>query len=712
MSTKTILSVEGMTCSSCAQGISRHLEKKGYHHVHVSYEDGEVEMELNEKIPLTNVIQEINSLGYKASDKLKTELKKEGSGLSKLQWHFLICVVFTVPLFLHMFIPFAFLHQPFVQFLLCLPVIITGMIHFGKSAWGSLKHGMPNMDVLISLGSLTAFFYSLAGWLFLKNTGGHYLFFETAATIITLLLLGNIIEQRSLKKTQSALEELTRMQAQTATKIFDALTDKEHTKEIAASSLQTNDLVLVNNGEKIPADGLVYWGTAVIDQSSMTGESMPVEVLENSQILAGTVIIDGSLKFIVQQAGTTTVLSTMIEMVKKSSQRKPAIQRAGDQFSAKFVPAVIGIAALTFIISFWIAHISLTQSLMSSIAVLVISCPCAMGLATPTAVAVGIGRAARNGILIKGGDTLERLSEINIVVFDKTGTLTKGNLEISDINYHGDQQLVHYLLGTLEQHSTHPIAKTLTQKFSNSVPPAGLQFSDIKEVKGKGIYATDKSGNKYIAGSFNAVSEYCNDDTHQVYLMMNNQLLATINFKDVLRDGSKETIQYFKEKGIRSILLSGDNLINCKKIAVELGIDEFHAGFLPTAKTTFIREMQQKNKVAMVGDGINDAPALAEAWVGISMGSGTQIAIQSADIVLLNHQNLTTLQNAHSLSIQTLKTIKQNLVWALLYNIVAIPVAALGFLNPMIASLSMAFSDVVVIGNSLRLRVKSIFGLR
>ena len=711
MSEKIQLAVSGMTCASCAQNISRKLESKGLKDVLINYNSGEVEFEMVEGIQLDQLLSDINSLGYKAS--LYKELEESSS--KKRKWdsteiRFFISALFTFPLLAHMFLHFHLLHQPAFQFVFALPVMIIGLNHFGKSAWGSIKSGHMNMDVLITLGSFSAFIYSLIAWYLYYGTTeiSNYLFFETAATIITLVLLGNIIEKRSLKKTQSALTHLTKIQPLQAKKIENALTEKESIVELLAHQLKVNDLILVNTGDKIPADGLIYEGKVEVDESMMTGESLPVQKTINDQVLSGTIILNGFIKVIVQESGSNTILSKMIEVVKTSSLRKPEIQRLGDLVSSWFVPIVILISIFTFLLSHFYFNLLLSDSLLRSIAVLVISCPCAMGLATPTAVAVGIGRSARKGVLVKGGDTLEKLSGIKYIVFDKTGTLTQGKVSVKDIKYiDKDIEKVNFLISLLEKYSNHPFAKVLAEKFSDSkyLP---IHFVEINEVAGHGVSAQDKEGNQYKIGSQKFVEAVSNHHGHQVYVAINNQVVATIDFEDPVREDAKSMVSYFKKRGIKTILLSGDRLEVCESIGNYLGIDEIYSTQLPQMKVDVIEKFQKLGKTAMVGDGINDAPALAIAEVGIAVNSGTQIALQTADIILLSKNELDGLAVAYTISKETLKTIKQNLFWALAYNVVAIPLAALGFLNPMLASLSMAFSDVIVIGNSLRIHFKKL----
>ena len=703
---KAVLKVEGMTCSSCAQGISRQLQKKGLLEVLVSFDSGEVEFSPVGEDQLQTAINEINNLGYKVvTEEAGKKTKSINDYISRLEFRFALCLAFTLPLAAPMFFHgLEFLHRPVVQFFLCLPVLMIGMMVFGRSAWGAVRSRHSNMDVLISIGSLSAFVYSCAGWALYAGTADvlDYLFFETTAVIITLLLLGNLIERRSLKKTQEALTYLSRIQPSLALLILDALTPHEHTKEVEAGNLKVNDLIQVNTGDQVPADGQVYEGHATVDESMMTGESLPVEKAENDTVMSGTIVLSGNIKVIVKQAGHETVLSRMIETVRKSALRKPEIQRFGDRVSAWFVPVVIGVSLLTFLLNWMYFNVDTSASVLRAIAVLVISCPCAMGLATPTAVSVGIGRAAKSGILIKGGDTLERLSQVDYMVFDKTGTLTEGKMKLLEIQYHADEHLVNYLLGTLEQYSGHPFAVCLTATFRNA-PSESVRFSKVEEIPGEGILASDIDGNEYRVGSRRFTGSD-GDDTHQVFLTRNGMLMAAASFEDPIRQEARRLTVYLKQNGITPVLLSGDRELVCRKVAGEIGIEEIYSECLPDKKVEIITKLQQKGRVAMAGDGINDAAALSVSSVGIALGGGMQVTKQTAEIVLIGRQELTALMNAHLISKATLKTIRQNLTWALLYNVVAIPMAAMGMLSPGLSSLSMAFSDVVVVGNSLRLR--------
>jgi len=694
-------SVEGMTCSSCAEGIAKQLSKKGWQEVFVSYNDAKVEVVLHNESDDNDIRNEITKLGYTIIDKQNLNVGK----LDKVLIYFVISAILTIPLLLHMFISWHFLHLPLVQFVLSTPVVILGMLHFGKSAWGSIKVMHPNMDVLITTGALMAYVYSILGWLFFKDVVHNYLFFETSATIITLVLLGNLIESRSLKKTNSSIAELLALQPQKARRIINAFSENETAEDITVGQLKVQDLIQINEGDLVPADGVIYWGNAFVDESMITGESIPSQKTENNKVIAGTVVLSGSIKVLVEQVGHQTILSNMIDLIKKSTQIKPKIQLWGDKVSEVFVPIVLLISILTFIVSHFVFDIATRIALMNSIAVLVISCPCAMGLATPTAVAVGVGKAAKEGLVIKSGDVIERLQQIDTIIFDKTGTLTKGDFKIEKITYLGDELLVNYILSELEKYSSHPLATTITKYIKYTGLPL-VKFKQIEEIKGIGIKAIDNENNVYQVGSKIILKAEDQSNESQVYVTKNNVLLAAVSFEDTIRENAKDVIDYFKQNGIKTVLLSGDLNSKCNNVGQELGIDEIFGERLPHEKLEVVKKYQETRKVAMVGDGINDAPALALAWVSIAIGSGTQIAMQTSDIILLNTKDFRGIIKSHQISKSIIVTIKQNLFWALVYNVIAIPVAAFGLLSPMIGAMSMAFSDVVVIGNSLRLKLK------
>ncbi|MFA6925111.1 MAG: cation-translocating P-type ATPase [Bacteroidales bacterium] len=695
--------VEGMHCHNCALGIKKQLENIGFADVDVNFASGDVTFysETNEKVELA--VNKINSLGYKViSTPENIESAKHSWFDIKKKFYF--CLIFTFPLLLSMFLPFHFFHNPYTHLFLTLPVFIVGAEHFGKSAYSSIKTGIPNMDVLIILGSGAAFIYSLTG--LILNLGENYLFFETSASIITLILLGNLLEYESVKKTTSSINELVNLQQITAKKIIISGDNRnESIEEIDATKIRKSDLLLINTGDKIPVDGSIYWGDGYIDESMLTGESTPVFKKNNDNVIGGTILNSGNIKIIATAIGNQTVLSQIIKLVKNAQHDKPAMQNLADKISSVFIPVVIGISVITFIVHLFINAVGFQESLLRSIAVLVIACPCALGLAIPTAVIVGVGRVAKNGILIKGGSVMQNFANIRKIVFDKTGTLTTGNFKIKKIECYGKpEETVKSIIAGMEKYSTHPIAKSITIELKNTEP---LCFEKVNEIKGIGLSAESADGKKYQIGSYQMVKDLTTDFSHNVYLIENNKIIATIDIEDEIKPEAKRTIEILRAKGIEPILLSGDKKEKCFELAAKVGIEKVYYEKLITEKYKIIEELSKENKVAMVGDGINDAPALAKATVGVSLSNATQVAIQSAQIILLNG-DLSLLLKTLAISKNTMETIKQNLFWAFFYNTIAIPIAAAGFLNPMLAAGAMAFSDVFVVLNSLRLKSRKI----
>ncbi|MDC0249654.1 cation-translocating P-type ATPase [Flavobacteriales bacterium] len=693
---KIILQVEGMTCANCAIGIKKHLESKGLAEVNVNFSTGEASCSFSNKHTEKQVESIIKKLGYSVLSVAKEK------GLSKVEKYFYFTLLFTPLLFSHMFFSAeSFLQNPILQFFLCLPVYIIGILYFGKSAWSSLKSAVPNMDVLIFIGSSSAFFYSIYGWILFAGTeqAHHYLFFETTATIITLVLLGNVLEHKSVKKTTTAISDLSAIQKVIAKKEIDG-----KIVELSYEEIKVSDILIINSGDKIPTDGIIISGSSYIDESMITGEGMPVNKNKGDEVIGGTILIEGSLKIKATKVGDDTLLSQIIELVKNAQNNKPEIQKLGDQVSAVFVPVVLIISIATFVIGHYLFYIEMQDAFLRSIAVLVISCPCAMGLATPTAVMVGIGRAAKNGILIKGGDTLEKLANIKNIVFDKTGTLTTGKFIITEFTViKGKESKIKNIIFNIEQHSSHPIAKSLCNAFKENNSP--LILSNITEKKGISISAQIEE-DKYTIGSSKI---YSYNKEHDLFVLKNDSLIATLRIGDELKKDTANIISFLHKNSYTTTLLSGDRKEKCDSLSDHLGIKRTFSEQLPQDKITRIEALVKTNETAMVGDGINDAPALAKATIGISLGNATQIAIQSADVILLNNEDLTQLPKTMQIGKHTLLTIKQNLFWAFAYNIVAIPVAIMGLLNPMWGALFMAFSDVIVIGNSIRLRYKKIF---
>jgi Cu+-exporting ATPase len=699
--TEIVLDVEGMHCQSCANTVTSTLKAHGLEDVKVSYTTNEATFLAKKDENLAPILQSISKLGYSAhvhSDETQTGEKPSYA----LEIRLAICVLLTLPLFLHMFLPIMFLHDPLVQLGLCLPVFVIGIIYFGKSAWGSVMAKSPNMDVLITLGFSAAFFYSLISMRHYPVIT-HPLYFETAATIITLVLLGNFIEKRSVRQTTSALTELLKIQQLKAHRVV-MHDGHEHLEEADHRALKIGDILQVNKGESIPVDGIITEGNVSVNESMVSGESVPVSKSAGDNVIGGTILVNGHLRMRAEKVGKDTVVAHIIDMVKKAQGSAPKIQRLGDRVSAVFVPVVIGISALTFIITYLFMHFSFENSVLNSVAVLVVACPCAMGLATPTAVAVALGKAAQRGILIKGADTMEAIVAVKTLALDKTGTLTTGAFSVKSINCldGASKRETENILFSMEQYSTHPIAQSITtslKETANRVP-----LKNVEEKEGVGMRATDEAGHTYELGSYKLAVHLTKESEHSIYLIQDAALIATVDLEDTMRKHAQSAIADLKKDGIHTVLISGDKANKCKELADKLGIDEVHAEQLPYQKLDEISRLAKTAPTAMVGDGINDAPALAMATVGISLGGATKIAMQSAQVILLGDTDLAQLPKVFTISKTTLRIIKQNLFWALLYNVIAIPLAASGVLSPMLSALAMSFSDVIVIGNSLRLK--------
>ena len=698
--------VEGMTCTNCALTINRYLEKEGLKDVKVNFIGGEVSFELNENKTKEELAKGIGDLGYNVinenTENQKSKVKSKKIFANHLQ-RFLFCLPFTLVLMLHM-LPWHihFLMNPWIQLAICIPVYLVGMGYFGVSAVKSLRHGIPNMNVLIAIGATAAFVYSLIGSI--ANLGMDYIFYETAATIITLVFLGEWIEHKSVAGTQKELNKLAAQQKVMANMIAFDEEHKELIFPVENTSLHVGDLILIKTGEQVPIDCKILWGDVHVNEALLTGESKPIHKEKKDALIGGSIITDGTVKAQVTAVGKDTVLSNILTLVKQAQGEKPPIQQLADKISAIFVPAVLGIAVLTFLINYFAFDVSGTNSLMRSIAVLVISCPCAMGLATPAAIAVGLGRAAKNGILFRNAKSLELFKSITTVVFDKTGTLTKGQMTISKWQSTIDENLFKQIIFSLEKYSNHPIAKAITASWKINNP---LSWKKIEEIKGLGMKAEDATGNIYQLGSYKIAATLTEDSSHTAYLLQNDKLVGWFDMEDEIRTEAKDVISYLHSKNIQTILLSGDSLERTKKIADALGIDKVYAEKTPEEKLQIIGELNSQTPVAMVGDGVNDAPALAKATIGISMSDATQLAVQSAQVVLMN-KGIQHLPLALGLGKHTFITIKGNLFWAFIYNIVAIPIAAVGLLQPGLAALAMGFSDVVLVINSIWLKFKKV----
>lgn len=692
--------VDGMTCGNCAMSITNYLSKQGAKNAVANASTGDVTFTIVDESKLDLLYAGIEGLGFKVN------LNPTDNGLtqSKIKPLLLVSIIFWIPLMAHMFSSWSPLHNPIVQLVLTLPVYAIGVYYFGASAWRSLKNGIPNMDVLVFIGSTAAFLYSLVGWYLHPEHAHQYLFFETTASIITLVLAGNFLEEYSVRSTASSIKDLMKYQKTKAKIIFTDSIGKETIQEIDNEFVKVNDVLQVNTGDKIPVDGIILRGEGMFDESMMTGESLPVLKTISETVIGGTILHEGSFRMKTTAVGSGTALSNIIKLVNQAQAAKPAMQRLADKISAIFVPAVVGISILTFVINYFALHLSVEASMMRSIAVLVISCPCAMGLATPAAVMVGLGRAARNGILIKGGDTLEKFKDIKQFVFDKTGTLTTGKLIVDQYSTTLHEEEFKSIIVSLEQHSSHPIAKSILNSWSASQT---FEMLIISEQKGIGLEAKDLLENTWQLGSFRILPSNSTETKHDLHLLKNGIPVGWLDMKDELRVGTQDVIQQLNQSGYKTILLSGDRNEKCQRIANELNINEVYSEKLPEEKLNILDELLAIAPTAMVGDGINDAPSLAKATIGISLSDATHIAMQSANVILLKN-NLSNLPAAIGLGKHTFLTIKQNLFWAFFYNVIAIPIAAAGLLTPTWGAAIMGLSDVVLILNSLRLRYKKV----
>ncbi|GGB06812.1 heavy metal translocating P-type ATPase [Puia dinghuensis] len=698
--------IEGMSCSTCALTIGKYLEKNGLQNVKVSLASGDVSFDATGEIDRNQLEKGIHDLGYTVLAGQPGATTGTRAPMNKHLRYFLFCLPFTLLLFLPMLGENAFLHwlmHPWVQLFICLPVFVTGMLFFGRSAVKSLINGLPNMNVLIALGATAAFVYSLTGTLL--RLGPDYLFYETTASIITIVFFGYYLEDASVKATQRTLNTLAATQKTMANMIAFDHEHQEILFPVENSQLRSGDLILIRTGEQIPADCKILWGEAGVDESILTGESLPVDKKVKDSLIGGSILVSGTVKAQVTAVGDESILAGIVRLVRQAQGEKPPIQQLADKISAVFVPVVLGLAALTFIGNYLYAH-QTAAALMRSIAVLVIACPCAMGLATPAAIAVGLGRGARKGILIRNARHLEAFRNIRQVVFDKTGTLTTGEFSIR--HWHAADSITpeqfREIAFSLEKYSNHPIARGITKQWKVK---HSLRWAKVEEVKGLGMRGETQDGEIYWAGSYKVAAHLTADDTHNVYIVGGDRLLGFIDVMDTVRPEAASVVRSLHEKGIHTVLLSGDRLKPCQELAAALGIKEVLAEQSPEQKLGQVTRLNTAMPVAMVGDGINDAPALARATIGLSMSDASQLAMQTADVVLMNH-GLRSLPAALGLGRHTFGTIKGNLFWAFFYNSIAIPVAAFGFLTPALAALVMGFSDVVLAANSLRLYWKKL----
>ncbi|MFM2138418.1 MAG: hypothetical protein RJA57_725 [Bacteroidota bacterium] len=696
--------VEGMDCSTCAINIQKYLEREGMKQVRVNFATGDVHFVAGTGYSADRLQNGIRGMGYSIQEGPASEENRRRPFLSTHLQRFWFCLPFTALLMLHMVpgLHWHWLLNTWVQLGLALPVYAVGMRYFGASAWKSLRNRMPNMNVLITLGATAAFVYSLYGSL--SGQAEQYMFYETAATIITLVFLGNYLEDMSIASTQRELKKLVRSQKVMANMIAFDDQHREQIFPVENTQLRVGDLILIRSGEQVPIDCKILWGDVHVNEAIITGESVPVHKIQKDRLIGGSIVTDGTVKAQVTATGKDTVLSGIIQLVRQAQGEKPPVQLLADRISAVFIPLVLGIAVVTLAVNWWVLE-AFTPALMRSIAVLVIACPCAMGLATPAAIAVGMGRAARTGILFRNATTLEAFKDIKQVVFDKTGTLTTGKFNLSGYRVlEGDDLSFRQAAYSLEKYSNHPIAMAIRDEWKTRDE---IVWKKIEEVKGMGMKAEDKDGHIWWAGSYRAATGLTDELGHNIYLTRDGKLLGWIDVTDEIRPEARGVIDYLHGRSIRTILLSGDRREKCETLAATLGIDTVFSEQRPEQKLEKIGQLNSEAPTAMVGDGINDAPALARATIGVSMNEASQIAVQTAQVVLMNH-GLKNLPTALGLGRHTYITIRENLFWAFAYNIVAIPVAAFGLLTPTFGALVMGFSDVVLAINSVRLFIKKV----
>ncbi|MBZ4686382.1 MAG: copper/silver-translocating P-type ATPase [Clostridiales bacterium] len=723
---KIDLKISDMSCASCANKVEKTLSGlPGIIRANVNFamERASVEYEPS-MISVEDMKAALDNLGYKASlaekrfdeDSEKLERQREERRQVRL---LILSAVLSLPLLAFMFaelfnvnLPPIFGNKVF-QFVLATPVQFIAGWQFYRGAYQNLKHGTANMDVLVALGTSAAYFFSVANTFF---TAGH-VYYETATVIITLIILGRLLEARAKGRTSEAIKKLMGLQAKTARVIREG---KE--MDIPVEEVQVGDIVVVRPGEKIPVDGEIVEGSSSVDESMLTGESIPVDKNIGDEVIGATINKQGVLKFKATKVGAETALAQIIKIVEEAQGSKAPIQRFADVISSYFVPAVVGIAVITFFAwYFWAAPGDIARALINTTAVLVIACPCALGLATPTSIMVGTGRGAENGILIKGGEHLEKAYRIDTVVLDKTGTITKGEPEVTDIivtDSSLDENNLLQLAASVENNSEHPLGEAIVK----AAKTRDLELSETGEfeaIAGHGVKSTIE-GRKVLLGnrklleengiSFqkfnNQINKLENEGKTAILVAVDDQSAGIIAVADTVKETSAEAIAALKEINIEPVMITGDNKRTAKAIAHQVGIKPQNvlAEVLPEDKANEVNQLRKQGKiVAMVGDGINDAPALASADVGIAIGTGTDVAMEAADITLMRG-DLRGIAASIKLSRATMRNIKQNLFWALIYNSLGIPVAALGYLSPILAGAAMAFSSVSVVTNALRLR--------
>ncbi|MCO0598040.1 heavy metal translocating P-type ATPase [Peribacillus butanolivorans] len=729
---KKEFTITGMTCAACATRIEKGLNKMdgvSKANVNLALENATVEYDPSEASPI-DIIQRVEKLGYGAiiKDDNKESVDFRQKEIQKQKRKFIFAVILSFPLLWAMVSHFSFtsfiympdfLMNPWVQMAFATPVQFIIGKQFYVGAYKALKNKSANMDVLVAMGTSAAYFYSVYQSIIAIGVHHHtaQLYFETSAILITLILLGKLFEAKAKGRSSEAIKKLMGLQAKTALVLRNG-----EEREIPLEEVIVGDTVLVKPGEKIPVDGEVVEGNSAVDESMLTGESIPVDKSMGDTVIGSTLNKNGFLKMKATKIGRDTALSQIIKVVEDAQGSKAPIQRLADQISGVFVPIVVGIALLTFLVwMIWVNPGEFTPAFEAMIAVLVIACPCALGLATPTSIMAGSGRAAEFGILFKGGEHLETTHHIDTVILDKTGTVTNGTPVLTDVlieNGMGEQHFLS-LIGAAEKQSEHPLAQSIVQGIQErkislalvqefeAIPGYGVKAVVDQKVLLVGTRKLMKQNNVDITKALPAMEDLEGQGKTAMLASIDGEYAGLIAVADTIKDTSQTAIKRLKEMDIQVIMITGDNQRTAHAIGNQVGIDQVIAEVLPEGKAEEVKKLQAAGKkVAMVGDGINDAPALALADIGMAIGTGTDVAMEAADITLIRG-DLNSIADAILMSRKTMRNIKQNLFWAFAYNVIGIPIAAIGLLAPWLAGAAMAFSSVSVVINALRLqRVK------
>jgi P-type Cu+ transporter len=737
------LPVEGMTCASCVARVEKALKKvDGVTEANVNLATEKVVLSFDEqKTDLHKLATVVEEVGYrlilpevtqKTSEILQIPDVSGNSHQEKayrqLKRDFIFSITLAVPIMLvsmmsmtQWFMSWTPLSMDEINKLLLVaatPVMFISGKRFFTTAWQLGKHFSADMNTLVAVGTGAAFLYSTVVVLFPGRLGlrseMHDVYFDTATTIITLILMGRLLEARAKWKASDAIKKLMQLQPKTARVIRNGVD-----ADVAIADVMVDDVVLVRPGEKIPVDGRITSGFTTIDESMVTGESLPIEKNEGDKVVGGTINKNGSIEFHATAVGKNTVIAQIIALVEEAQGSKAPIQKLADTIASVFVPTVIGIALVTFAVWYFIGGIGFTPSMINFIAVLIVACPCALGLATPTAIMVGTGRGAAIGVLIRNAESLERAHKIQAIIFDKTGTITEGKPGVTDVVVSTgiDKEELLRLVASIEKKSEHPLGMAIVDYAEKQNIVLKRDLASFQNFAGRGVLAVVENraiaaGNLSLMKEFSintteadfAVRKFSSEGKTSVYVAIDGRLGGVVAIADTIKESAKEAVRQLRDRGIEVVMVTGDNRLVAEAIASQAGIGRVFAETLPKDKAALVKAIQSKGKiVAMVGDGINDAPALAQADVSIAMGSGTDVAMETADITLMK-SDLHGVVEAMQLSKRMVRTIKQNLFWAFIYNVLGIPLAAMGMLNPVIAAGAMAFSSVSVVSNSLRLR--------